>query len=71
MLPAGTVVAHKTGTTATAMNLNGGTNDVGVIVLPKGGQVAIAVYVKGSTRDLAAREKIIARMARAAFDAWS
>lgn len=71
LLPAGTVVAHKTGTTATVMNLNGGTNDVGVIMLPKGGQVAIAVYVKGSTRDLATREKIIASMARAAFDTLS
>jgi len=67
LLPAGTVVAHKTGTTATFLNLNGGTNDVGVITLPKGGQLAIAVYVKGSTRDLATREKIIAGIARSAF----
>jgi beta-lactamase class A len=71
LLPAGTVVAHKTGTSATAMNLNGATNDVGVITLPKSGQAAIAVYVKGSTGDLAAREKIIARVARSVFDAWS
>jgi beta-lactamase class A len=70
-LPAGTVVAHKTGTTGTAHGLNGSTNDVGMITLPKGvGQLALAVYVKGSTRDLAAREMVIARIAKAAFDSW-
>src|SRR5580700_1844651 len=64
LLPAGTVVAHKTGTTGTAGRLNGSTNDVGVITLPKGGgQIALAVYLKGSTRGLDARETIIARIA--------
>jgi beta-lactamase class A len=72
LLPAGTVVAHKTGTTGTEQGLNGGTNDVGVITLPgASGRFAIAVYVKGSTRPAEVREKVIARIARAAFDAWS
>jgi beta-lactamase class A len=71
LLPAGVVVAHKTGTTGTANGLNGSTNDVGVIALPNGaGQLALAVYVKGSARDLAAREMVIARIAKAAFDSW-
>lgn len=69
LLPSGTVVAHKTGTTATAMGLNGGTNDVGVILLPKeAGKLIVAIYLKGSTGDLAAREMLIAKIARAAFD---
>jgi beta-lactamase class A len=69
LLPAGVVVAHKTGTTGTRNGLNGGTNDVGVIAMPRGaGQLAVAVYVKGSTRELEAREKVIARIAKAAFD---
>jgi len=69
-LPPGTVVAHKTGTTATVGGLNGSTNDVGVIELPRGtGQLAVAFYVKGSRRSLDAREQVIARLARAAFDA--
>jgi beta-lactamase class A len=72
LLPAGTVVAHKTGTTATAQGLNGGTNDVGVITLPNNAdRFAIAVYIKGSTRAVEVREKVIAQIARAAFDAWS
>ena len=70
LLPAGTVVAHKTGTTGTVMDFNGSTNDAGVILLPGGGQVAIAVYVKGSRGNLAARELVIARIAKAAFDGW-
>jgi beta-lactamase class A len=60
LLPAGTVVAHKTGTTGSAGNLNGSTNDVGVIA----GRIALAVYVKGSTRPLAVRERAIAEIAR-------
>ena len=71
LLPAGVVVAHKTGTTGTAGNLNGSTNGVGVIILPKGaGQLALAVYLKGGKSNLPAREMIIARIAKAAFDAW-
>jgi len=69
LLPAGTVVAHKTGTTATVKGLNGSTNDIGVITLPGGGQLAVAFYLKGSHRDLETREATIARLAKAAFDA--
>lgn len=70
-LPPGTVVAHKTGTAGTSHGLNGGTNDAGVITLPKDrGQLAVAVYLKGSRRPIAAREKVIAQVARAAFDYW-
>ena len=62
LLPPGTVVAHKTGT------INVATNDSGVIFLPEGGQLAISVYVKESTKPDAEKNRIIARIARAAFD---
>jgi beta-lactamase class A len=69
LLPAGTVVAHKTGITGSAGKLNAGTHDVGVVTLPKGaGQLALAVFVKCSTRDLPARERVIAKIANAAFE---
>lgn len=69
LLPTGTVVAHKTGTTTTVSKLNGATNDAGVVTLPGGaGRLAIAVYIKGSTREQADREAAIARIAKAAFD---
>ena len=69
LLPAGTVVAHKTGTTSTVSGLNGSTNDVGVIMLPKNaGRLAVAVYVKGSTGEPAATDRLTARIAKSAFD---
>jgi beta-lactamase class A len=71
LLPPGTTVGHKTGTTGTdRQGLNGSTNDAGFIRMPDGGDVLVAFYLKGSARDLAAREKIIAQLARAAYD-WA
>jgi beta-lactamase class A len=64
LLPKGTPVARKTGTMA------GSANDVGVIRLPKGGEVVVAFYTKRSTRDLPARERAIAQLAKAAYD-WA
>lgn len=64
LLPAGTVVAHKTGSMGVTI-----TNDVGIITLPEGaGHVALAVYVKGSDQPLAARERAIAEIARTVHD---
>ena len=63
MLPLGTEVAHKTGT------IGGSTNDVGIITLPDdAGHVAIAVFVKSSEKDVSARERTIAEVARAVHD---
>jgi beta-lactamase class A len=63
LLPQGTEVAHKTGT------IGGTANDVGIITLPdNAGHVAIAVFVKGSQKDLTARERAIAEIARAVHD---
>jgi beta-lactamase class A len=70
LLPAGAVVGHKTGTTGDAGNLNGSTNDVGVIRLPSGADLAVAFYLKAGTAPLQARERQIARLAKAAYD-WS
>ena len=63
ILPAGTEVAHKTGT------ISRSANDVGLITLPEGlGQVALAVFVKSSEKDAAQRERAIAEIARAVHD---
>jgi beta-lactamase class A len=62
MLPRNTEVAHKTGT------IGGSANDVGIMSLPDGGRVAIAVFVKSSSKDVAARERSIAEIARAVHD---
>jgi beta-lactamase class A len=70
-LPPGTPVAHRTGMGGNFGNRNVCTNDIGIVTLPGDrGHLAIAVLIRGSDRDLASREKAIARIARAAYDHW-
>ncbi|HEY9660164.1 MAG TPA: class A beta-lactamase, subclass A2 [Allocoleopsis sp.] len=71
LLPDGTVVAHKTGTSRTVDGVTAATNDVGLVTLPHGQHLAIAVFVSDSTADDTIREEVIARIARAAWDEWS
>jgi beta-lactamase class A len=70
LLPAGTRVAHKTGTDGTVNGMTRATNDIGIITLPGGRHLAIAVFIKDSTADETTREGTIARIAKAVFDAW-
>jgi beta-lactamase class A len=65
-LPANTPVADKTGTGEAGST----TNDVGIITLPDGrGHLAMAVLISGSALPAEAQEKLIAELARAAYDA--
>jgi beta-lactamase class A len=68
-LPDGIRVFHKSGTSDVENGLAAATNDIGLIQLPNGGRLAIAVFVTDSRADQDAREGVIARIARAAFDA--
>jgi beta-lactamase class A len=68
-LPNGTRVAHKSGTSDVDNGVAHATNDIGLITLPDGRRLAIAVFVTDSTADEATREKVIAQIARAAYDA--
>jgi beta-lactamase class A len=68
-LPAGTIVMHKPGTSGADHGLTAATNDIGLIALPDGRCLAIAIFVTDSTADEAARDSVIARIARAAYDA--
>jgi beta-lactamase class A len=70
LLPPGTVVAHKTGSSGVDDGIAAATNDSGVIFLPGGRHVAVSVYLKASTKSDAGRDSIIARIARAAYDAY-
>jgi beta-lactamase class A len=71
LLPKGTVVAHKTGTSKTVDGVAGGTNDVGLVTLPNGNHLAIAVFVSDSKADMATREAAIAKISRSVWDEWS
>jgi beta-lactamase class A len=62
-MPAGTVIAHKTGT------IGGTVNDVGVLTLPGGNrQIVIAVFIKASDKPMEERERVIAEIARSVRD---
>lgn len=68
LLPAGTIVAHKTGRSGNNNGITAATNDAGIITLPNGKHLAIAVFITNSSVDLPARESVIARIAKAAYD---
>jgi beta-lactamase class A len=70
LLPAGTIVAHKTGSSGTQDGITAATNDIGIIILPSGRHLAIAVFVSDSPADEATREGVIARVAAAVFYQW-
>ena len=65
LLPAGTVVAHKTGSSGTEKGTTAATNDIGIITLSNGKHLAIAVFVADSSADTATREGVIAKIAKA------
>lgn len=68
LLPAGTIVAHKTGSSATENNKTAAVNDVGVITLPNGQHLAVAVYVHDIAGDMTYGESIIATVAKVIYD---
>jgi beta-lactamase class A len=68
-LPSGTRVAHKSGSSDVDNGVARATNDIGLIALPDGRQLAIAVFVTDSTANGDTREKVIAQIGRAAYDA--
>ncbi len=69
LLPPGTAIAHKTGTSGTTDRSHNATNDIGLIRLPDGRKLALAVLVADSSRAQPAREQAIARIGRAIYDA--
>ena len=68
LLPAGPIVAHKTGTSGTENGITAATNDIGIITLPNGKHLAIAVFVSDSPADEATREGVIAKIAKAIWE---
>ena len=68
LLPAGTIVAHKTGTSGAQKGITAATNDIGIITLPNGKHLAIAVFVSDSPADEATREGVIAKISKSVVD---
>ena len=71
LLPPGTVVAHKTGTSGTHDGMTPATNDIGLVTLPNGRHIVIAVFVSDARASEQIREGVIARIAKAVWDCWS
>jgi beta-lactamase class A len=71
LLPIGTVVAHKTGSSRTVNGVTAVTNDVGILILPDGRHLAIVVMLTNSRLGDAARDSLIARVARAAWNTYA
>lgn len=71
LLPQGTPVAHKPGTSGTIGGVTAATNDIGIVTLPNGQHMAIAVLLTNARGSGAVRDSVIARASRAAYDVLS
>ncbi|MCU0372138.1 MAG: class A beta-lactamase, subclass A2 [Ignavibacteria bacterium] len=69
LLPEGTVVAHKTGSSGyNDKGIASATNDAGIVELPDGRKFAIAVFISDFKGDEKTCESIIAKISRLAWD---
>jgi beta-lactamase class A/beta-lactamase class A VEB len=72
LLPEGTVVAHKTGSSGTNKEgLTAAVNDIGIVFLPNGKYFFISVFVTNSKENEETNEKIIADIAKATYDFYA
>ncbi len=72
LLPNGTKVAHKTGSSGTNENgMTAAVNDVGIITLPNGKHLAIAIFVNDSYADYVILEKTIAETAKTIYEYYA
>ncbi|MBO9728374.1 MAG: class A beta-lactamase [Chitinophaga sp.] len=71
LLPAGTEVAHKTGTSWTIDGLTAAHNDAGIITLPDGKHIAVTVFVSDTSAGDDDRDGTIAKIARAVWDTYT
>ena len=69
LLPPETIVAGKTGTSGSGRNFTNATNDIALITLPDGRRLALAVMVADARAPEAVRERVIAEIAKAVWDA--
>jgi len=68
LLPEGTIVAHKTGSSGTDNGITLATNDVGIVTLPNGRNFAIAAFVAEARAEEKACEAVIAQITRAVWE---
>jgi len=69
LLPPGTVVADKTGTSGADRTFTNADNDAALITLPDGRRLALVVLVADAKAPFAVRERVIAEIGKAVWDA--
>lgn len=69
LLPQGTLVAHKTGNSGVnKAGITAASNDIGIVTLPNGKKMLISAFVSMSKENDKENDKIIAELAKAAFE---
>ena len=64
-LPAGAILAHKTGSARPDLGLNPAINDIGIVTLADGRRLAVAIFLSASTLPYADAESLLADVTRA------
>lgn len=71
LLPEGTVVAHKTGSSGSnEAGVIGALNDAGIVTLPNGNHFAIVVFISNSTATELMCERVIAEITKVVWDCY-
>ena len=70
-LPAGTVIAHKTGMGGNDEGVISAINDVGVVTLPSGDHFAIALFVSNPKDSIETVEEVMAKISKLVFDHYA
>jgi beta-lactamase class A len=69
-LPPGASLAHEAGSGYPVDGVTGATNDAGILTLPDGRRIVIVAFLASARGDAAERNAVLARVARAAYDAF-
>ena len=69
LLPEGTIVGHKTGTSGTdERGTTAAFNDIGIVKLPDGGSFAIVIFISNSRENDDTNARLIAEITKATYD---
>jgi beta-lactamase class A len=72
LLPAGTVVAHRTGTGAKdSTGMVSAVNNSGIIILPNGNHVIVSIFITKLNGEIDQGSEVIAKLAKAIYDAYA
>lgn len=72
LLPPGTIVAHKTGSSGTnKKGITAATNDAGIITLPNGQHLVLTIFISDANADYDKIESTIAEIAKVIFDNYN